>query len=275
MNRFQHVNAGILVLRLWMCIRVAVLFVIMDSIQAMRQPGIYGLTHIGNTIGAALVATCIYKSKSAKTCCIHVQLIKQFYITVFTDLFHRNTQLTPNKAVTGIPHPTSGWIRATTTICAVNITWLIARIAFVNMINNDAKYDGNMRFGDVVLAIIAVIYFRYIMTLTSAIERLIRELGDEIFQIDIAQPPVETSVTVTSRSSDEITNLVLPVPVVNDSATAYQHSRPQNGSQEAPGPPIAVAIVPNADYSNGYEIPITYATASAVKVEQNSNALGS
>jgi len=194
-------------------------------------------------------------------------------------------------------------MRATTAICALNISWLVVRFIIVNIIySKDAasegdtgedtqeqqdasRYDANRRFGDAVLTMVMTVFFRYTMTLISAMHQIMGELGDQAFRVDVAQPPVETTATIasgqgTTSSSSARTAPMATSSFVNNSATAYSRpynqassSRPVNGGQEEAGPPMAVAVVHNGDHSNGYGIPMTYATASAVKVEQDANAL--
>jgi hypothetical protein len=149
-----------------------------------------------------------------------------------------------------------------------------------------SRYDANRRFGDAVLTMVMTVFFRYTMTLISAMHQIMGELGDQAFRVDVAQPPVETTATVamaSGRGTTSSSGARTPVATssfVNDSATAYSRpynqassSRPVSGGQEEAGPPMAVAVVHNGDHSNGFGIPMTYATASAVKVEQDANAL--
>jgi len=233
-NRFANLNVGILIVRCYMAVRVCVFFIILNAIQAISQPGIYGTTHIASAFGAAWITISVYN------------------------------------VLVGIPNPTAFWLKGASVACLTNVIWLIGRFVVVNILianssegedGNDGTqkndYDANRRFGDAILTMIMTVFYRYIMTLIAAIGEVVALHGAQAFEINLAQPPVETTASLASSSGRG--------GVVQEN---YSPPYPRDGGEEETGPPIAMAVVhANDSVHEGYGIPVTYATASAVEVK--------
>lgn len=125
------------------------------------------------------------------------------------------------------------------------------------------------------------IFYRYVMTLTSAIQACIALYGAQAFQPDLAvSPPVQTTAALAStQGSGRGADGAPSYPnssVISSSPTAYTRrvypsatatiAGPKSGSEEESGPPIAVAVTHtgNNAHLGAYGIPVTYATVSAV-----------